>query len=261
MEQVKQLGERDRLPWLEPYREKQAERPATPPIRPRQAATVARRNYVPVPLWVLIFVGAGMLGLGGYFLGRQTVTDRAGASVTEQLPQATLPYHSLDALANEVEPPLPPPLSEVEKTAEAAPAVTTPAPASSVTSRTDRKATAKKRTTARRPVRRATKPAATRPRAQHRPRFVVRMSPPPVAGRAGQVIELGRFTSPRTADAVWRRAVWRYPYLGRLSKVVAPTRTNQPQPAFALRLGTGSRSHAQTLCRNLHSIGYPCAVV
>ena len=258
MIEVKQSGERDRLPWLEPYREAKA----PPPPRPRAATPVAasaRRSYVRVPMWLFIFLGAGVLGIGGYFIGRQTVANRAGPSVTAELPQATLPYHSLDELANEVEPPPPPPLSEVEKTAEAAPTVA-PAP-KSVSSPKVRKAAAKKRTTAGRPARRVARRAATRPTPPHRPRFVVRRSPPPVAGRAGQVIELGRFTSPRTADAVWRRAVWRYPYLGRLSKVVAPTRTSRPQPVFALRLGTGSRSHAQTLCRNLHSIGYPCAIV
>jgi hypothetical protein len=258
---VRQLGDTDRLPWLEPFKE-QGQRATTPGV-PSGSVAGAKRS-VSVPLWLIALLGAIAVAVAGYDNGRRASRPDAGASVTTELPQATLPYHSLEELANEEAPPPPPPANEVEKPTQAAPAATAIAPSARVT-----KPTPKPRPKAapvRKPAPRAKAPpkrtTPARPKATQpaRPRFVMRMSPPPVAGRPGQVIEIGRYTNPRIADAMWHRVIWRYPYLGRLSKTVIPTTTSR-QRVYALRLGTGSRSHARTLCRNLTSIGYPCAVV
>jgi hypothetical protein len=250
------MGDTDRLPWLEPYREKVQERVRTAPTAaPREAKTSPGGGYVRVPTWLLLLLGAAALGIAGYFIGR-SANPQSGQSITTELPQPTLPYHSLDELANEQDPPPPPAIEEVEQAAvpvaaPKAPVVREAAPKRTVT---------RPKATARKPATQAPV-AKPEPAPVRRPRFVMRYAPPPSAGRPGQVIEIGRYTDPRIADAMWRRAVWRYPYLGRLSKVVTPTPAANRRQVFALRLGTGSRSHARTLCRNLVSIGYPCAVV
>ncbi len=245
------VSDSDRLPWLEPYREPR-------PVRaPRPATTSAS---VRVPLWLLTAMGAGALVLGGYWAGRQGPSSAPSSTVTAPLPPATQPgssapesplaYPPVDVLAD---PPLPPPVSQLVSPRQVTPA--RPHIAKRRAAVSHRKAVHHQ---ASRVVRHAPK---VRPKPR-RPRFLLNMSPPPVAGKPGQVIELGRFVTPRAADAKWSNAVWRYPYLGRLTKVVAATAQGPGRrPVYALRLGAGSRSHAKILCRNLRSIGYSCAVV
>ncbi|QNN64436.1 hypothetical protein H9L12_08880 [Sphingomonas rhizophila] len=262
MSDVRQMGDTDRLPWLEPYRDRPRERAAPVPVAvARDSKAASAGHYVRVPMWLLLALGAVVLGVAGYFIGR-SANPQSGQSVTTELPQATLPYHSLDELANEQAPPPPPVVDEADPPAATVAAPVAKAPAPVVKKAAPKKAVSRSRTpkaTRQPPV---SAPVATPPPAPvQRPRFVMRYSPAPAAGRPGQVIEIGRYTNPRIADAMYRRAVWRYPYLGRLSKVVTPTATAGRRPVYALRLGTGSRSHARTLCRNLVSIGYPCAVV
>ncbi len=241
------VSDGDRLPWLEPYRE-----PRT--VRDSRPASPARS--VRVPLWLLAVLGAGALAVSGYWVGRQG--SAPGSSVTAPLPPATQPalsapastlaYPPVDVLAD---PPPPPPVSQL---------VPRHAAASHAVNR--RPAVSLKAAHRARPIVRHRHTAKAKPKPPPRPRFVLRMAPPPIAGKPGQVIELGRFISPRAADAKWSNAVWRYPYLGRLTKVVAPTAQGPGlRPVYALRLGAGSRSHARILCRNLISIGYRCSVV
>lgn len=236
------VSDSDRLPWLEPYREPGGEARAPP------SSKATRR----VPLWPLGLAGAAALVFGGYWIGRQDATQAPRSSVTAPLPP--LAYPPVEALADPPPPPLPRPVSQLKRR----PAVerTGSSPARRHLSSTSRKSPS---------AHHAARPrhkAKTVPKPPPRPRFVLRMSPPPVAGKTGQVIELGRFVTPRQADASWNRAVWRYPYLGRLTKVVAPERQGAGRPpVYALRLGAGSRRHARILCRNLIKIGYPCTVV
>ena len=236
----------DRLPWLEPYREPRtvsAPRPSAP------------ARSVKVPVWLLGVLGAGALAVGGYWVGRSD--SLPGSSVTAPLPPASQPassspasplaYPPVDALAD---PPPPPPVSQLAPARAASPPVV------------KRRAAASHRTAHRpRAVARHHHQAKAKPKPPPRPRFVLRMSPPPIAGKPGQVIELGRFVTARAADAKWTNAVWRYPYLGRLSKTVVPTSFGTHRRVYALRLGAQSRRNAKILCRNLISIGYPCAVV
>ena len=67
------------------------------------------------PEVVATILGAVVLGVAGYFIGR-SANPQSGQSVTTELPQATLPYHSLDELANEQAPPPPPVVDEDLKT-------------------------------------------------------------------------------------------------------------------------------------------------
>jgi hypothetical protein len=103
---------------------------------------------------------------------------------------------------------------------------------------------------------------AVRPvRAAPRPRIVA-ATPPPSAGGAGQVIDLGRYLSPRRADAAWRATIARYPYLAGLPKVVAPTAKVPGRPRlYRLQIGARSPNEARILCRNLITIGRPCTVM
>ncbi|MEO5808517.1 MAG: hypothetical protein ABIR51_00295 [Sphingomicrobium sp.] len=242
----------DRLPWLEPYREPRSGRAPRPPVP---------TPSVRVPLWLLGAVGAGALVLGGYWAGRLGPSSAPRSTVTAPLPPATQPGSSAPAstlayppVAVLADPPSPPPVSQLATRRQ----VESVRPHSA-----KRRAAATQRKAVHHQVRRAVRHTAkARPKPPRRPRFVLNMSPPPVAGRPGQVIELGRFISPRAADAKWSNAVWRYPYLGRLTKVVTPTSQGPGRrPVYALRLGAGSHSHAKILCRNLRRIGYPCAVV
>jgi hypothetical protein len=84
----------------------------------------------------------------------------------------------------------------------------------------------------------------------------------PSPGPAGQVIQLGAFTTPARASNAYQQRVARYPALGRMPRVVVPVITKPGgRILYVLRLGTTSRQQSKTVCRNLQRSGDHCLVI
>ena len=272
-------GDSDKLPWLEPYRERTAKPESPPP--PPAPVRIARPQRRGGSTALLGVVAALALGAGGYWFGRQTAPHEVinpQTTVIAPLPQSAapvqhpgdaLPYRSLDE-----QPPL------VAANPGEAPRL------SPTRAHRDRHAAHRNRPAVR-PQRQAPPPPPAappppKPRAIAPPTtptpaplalvplppptvvVVHRYSPPPPlsVGGPGEVIELGAFISRRTANAAFRRVARRYPYLGARPRVVSPfPRSAGWPPVYRLRLGTGSTRNAKILCRYIHSIGQRCSVV
>ena len=277
------VSDSDKLPWLEPYRERTTKpEPPVPPPAPVRTARPQRRGGSTALIGV---VAALALGAGGYWFGRQTAPHEVispQTTVIAPLPQSAapvqhpgdaLPYRSLDE-----QPPL------VAANPDEAPRL------SPTRAHRDRRAAHRNRPAFLRPQHQAPppppappppKPRAisppTMPTSTAKPAPMVVVPPPPPAavivhrysppptpsvGGPGEVIELGAFISRRTANAAFRRVVRRYPYLGTRPRVVSPfPRSAGWPPVYRLRLGTGSTRNARILCRYVHSIGQRCSVV
>ena len=263
------LGDGERLPWLEPYRE------AKPPPAARPLKAPVSKNAAPPRLRSGMLLGgvlaAGLLAAGSYWFGRETAPRdviRPQTTVIAPLPPAAmvqpqgeapaLPYRSLgdqpaEPVATQVAAPAPhriqPRLRHYAKPTvrihrHAVPPPPPPAPPQP------------------RVVAEAGAPVAPVTVAPVRPAPVRVAPPPPSVGKPGDVIELGVFISPRTARTALHRIVRRYPYLGTRPKMIL----SQPPAAgwphvYRLRLGTGSARNAKILCRYVHTIGKRCAVV
>jgi hypothetical protein len=238
-------ADEDRLPWLEPYRE--ARKPGKP---------LPRRGYgkpvsIGAALGLLLAVGGG-----GYWLGQQ---ERQPAA--PERPSATVA--------------LPParPAPEPVKVAEAPPAPAEPEavepapvePAKAERPKPVNKAAKKKRYTPRKKIRSAGTQrskfnavrAAQQRSAQRRawPRM-------PSPGPAGQVIQLGAFTTAYRANNAYRERIARYPLLARMPRVIVPVATKPDgRVLYVLRLGTTSRQQSKTVCRNLRRSGDHCLVI
>ena len=204
------------------------------------------------PALLLGLLLAAGLAFGGYWFGRQAAPD---STVTAPLPPASdagprLAYRSLDDRLTE--PPLPPPPpAEAEQ-----PAAQSKAPA-----RPKRRLIRAQPKNSHLAAVRRSQEAAARPRALTPPRPLIRTSSVPV-GKSGEVVLLGTFASPGLADSARARLVTRYPYLGTLPKVIAPLASGTGRrTVYQLKMGTGSRRNARTLCRYMLSIGRGCAVV
>ena len=233
------LIDTEKLPWLEPYRE-----PAPAPA-PRSFKPSRPRGKPGAPLAAWLGAGIAVVaiaGATGYWAGRGSGPAERGAA-----PVVTIPVAKVD--------PIPMPEAVVPEPAEQAdaPAPTVRATAPRSTVRQSQAATRPRASAARPPA-----PPATPPMPKV---MAIRFSAPPSAGRAGTVVDLGRYLSPALADSAYRVTVARYPYLARLTKVVAPQRPVAGQPQlYALNLGAGSARDARILCRNLVAIGRPCVV-
>lgn len=242
MQGVRPAANEDRLPWLEPYRE------TSKPGRP-----LPRRGYGK-PL--AAGVGAALLiavGAGGYWLGQQKgVQDQPRSSEVIALP-APRPQPVEVAEAP------PPPAPE--------PAATEPAPAKPVAAEKPRpvKKAAKRKPAPRKKIRSAgvenrrfkTVRAAQERRPASRP-----WPKMPSPGPAGQVIQLGAFSTPARANAAYGMRVARYPVLARMPRVVVPVITKPDgRRLYVLRLGTTSRQESRTVCRNLRRSGDHCLVI
>ena len=237
-------NDEERLPWLEPYRETMAAK-----------AKVARRSHgglVAVAGALAVLVAAG----GGYIIGQRA-------------PQASVP--STEIAVRPVTPSpatIPPPQPE-------APAVAGPLAEADVPHQPVRVARATPHRAARpvfrqRKIRTAgiesAKIRAVRAAQEHR------YAPPPIAyrpwpkmpspGPAGQVIQLGAFTSSARANAALRQRLARYPLFTRMPRVVVPVITRpRGQILYVLRLGTTSRQQSEIICRNLRASGDHCLVI
>jgi|GEM_PF-4722278 len=231
-------ADEDRLPWLESYRETKT------PGRPLPRRGYGRPVAIGAVAGLLIAVGAG-----GYWLGqREDATAPPRSSQTIALP-APKPAPVKVAEAPPPEPvaaePAPPP-AEVEK----------PKPV---------KKAAKRRKPPRKKIRSAgverSRLDAVRA-AQEREALRRPWPKMPSPGPAGQVIQLGAFSTPARANAAYYQRIARYKSLAQMPKVVVPVVTKPDgRVLYVLRLGTGSRQQSKTVCRNLRASGDHCLVI
>lgn len=237
----------DRLPWLEPYRE--TKKPGKP---------LPRRGYGKPFAYGL---GAALLisvGAGGYWLGQQDdAPSTSKSSETIALP----PPNPQPVQVAEAPPAEPAPVAE---TAPPEPAkVTKPAP---VKKKAARKRTPRKKirsagveTDRIKAVRAAQERAAPAPQPPAPARVWPKMPSP---GPAGQVIQLGAFTTAYRASNAYQARIARYPALARMPRVIVPVATKPDgRVLYVLRLGTSSRQQSKTVCRNLRRSGDHCLVI
>ena len=233
-------GDGDRLPWLEPYRESKA--PGMPLPRRGYGKPVAAG----VAIGLLLAVGGA-----GYWLGQ-----RSDQPPIEQ-PSATVavpPAKPAPVEVAEAPPPAPP---EAVQTAPVEPAAAVePKPAKKV---------AKRKSPPRKKIRTAgiQKTRLTAVRAAQERRALSHTWPKmPSPGPAGQVIQLGAFSTPGRAHAAYGARIARYPVLASIPKLVGPVVTKPDgRILYVLRLGTASRQQSRTLCRNLRDSGDHCLVI
>jgi hypothetical protein len=84
----------------------------------------------------------------------------------------------------------------------------------------------------------------------------------PSPGPAGQVIQLGAFTTVARASNAYQSRVARYPLLAQMPRVIVPVATKPTgRVLYVLRLGTTSRQQSKTVCRNLRRSGDHCLVI
>lgn len=239
-------ADEDRLPWLEPYRESKSTGKPLP-----------KRGYGRP---IVIGAGAALLiafGAGGYWLGqRMDQPSAARSSETIALP-APRPAPAPVAEA----PPLPPPAEVAEAGPAEAPKLSKPKPA---------RKKAVRRHVPRKKIRsagvekahieavRAAQEKRPTPPPPPRPAWPKMPSP----GPAGQVIQLGAFTTPTRANNAYRQRIARYPALARMPRVIVPVATKPGNRVlYVLRLGTASRQQSKMLCRNLRRSGDHCLVI
>ena len=235
-------GDDDRLPWLEPYRERKQ------PGRPSPARGSSRPLAFGAAVALALAAGAA-----GYWYGQRSDQAPAPSSTTVALappPAAPKPVEIAEA------PVQPPPVE---------PAVAEPAPAPEKAS----KPSPARKTAKRRPARKKIRTAGVDSRkidavraSQER---VARSRPwpkMPSPGPAGQVIQLGAFSTPARANNAYSTRIARYPALVRMPKVVVPVITKPDgRILYVLRLGTTSRQESKTVCRNLRVSGDHCLVI
>lgn len=239
-------ADEDRLPWLEPYKET---RLAAAP-KPRRGSGKGLLAGVAVVLLAAV-------GAGGYWLGQHKESPQLPTSQTLAVPPARPAPEPVEiAQAPEALP-----VADAGPTAE--PAAVEPAHP-------------KKAKSARKPVHHRSPPPRRKIRTagvEHARIDAVRAQQERIAksrpwpkmpspGPAGQVIQLGAFTTAARANNAWSMRVARYPVLGRMPKVVVPVITKPDgRILYVLRLGTGSRQQSKMVCRNLQRSGDHCLVI
>ena len=239
--QAARPGNDDRLPWLEPYRDTMAQK--------RRAARRSHGGLVALAgALILLVVAAG----AGYWLGQRS--DDA----PPRQPSATVA----------LPPPKPAPIEVATVTAPAAPEAAEPAPvepAAAEPPKPVKKAAKRKPAPRKKKIRSAgiqkTRLDAVRTaqERQARSRYWPKMPSP---GPAGQVIQLGAFSTPVRAHSAYSTRIARYPGLAAMPKVVVPVVTKPDgRILYVLRLGTTSRQQSKTVCRNLRASGDHCLVI
>jgi hypothetical protein len=229
-------ADEDRLPWLEPYRETMV-----------QKRRVARRSHGGLVAYagalILLFLAAG----AGYWYGQFSKSPTAPSQATTIALPAPRPEPVQMTEAPQIS----------ELVAEpATPVAETPRPA-------------KKEARHHAPPRRKIHSAGV----QHAKLDAVRaaqereaLSRPwpkmPSPGPAGQVIQLGAFTTAARANNAYVQRVARYKSLAGMPKVVVPVVTKPDgRILYVLRLGTTSRQQSKDVCRNLKASGDHCLVI
>jgi hypothetical protein len=244
--QASRPADEDRLPWLEPYRETMA-----------QEQRWARRAHGGLVAYAGALVLLIAAASAGYWFGQR------GEAPTVTSPSATVA--------------LPEPKSQPVKVAETASAEPLPivGQAQPEPAKVARHASVKKKSAMRKRARaRKIRSAgvetaqlnavrAAQERQAQPPKPVSQPWPKmPSPGPAGQVIQLGAFTTPIRANAAYSARVARYPLLGRMPRVIVPVATKPSgRVHYVLRLGTTSRQQSKTVCRNLRRSGDHCLVI
>ncbi len=239
----------DRLPWLEPYRDVTKAGVA----RPVATRSSPRRNGG------LIVAGIGALLVavgGGYWLGKlpDPSASRAPASVQppgeQPIVVAQAPQAPSQTSATEVAEPVKPKPGAVTASAKKA-TVTKSAPV-----RVHRGASRRERLK-RGPLENDQLASVLGKQGE------VRTWPKmPSPGPAGQVIQLGAFSSPSRAERAYLARAGRYPLLATMPKVIVPVVTKpRGEILYVLRLGTQSREQSTVVCRNLRNSGDHCLVI
>ena len=248
-------GDGERLPWLEPFKEP-ADKLAEARKRPAPAKPRRRTAWWPIAGVALL----AAVGGGGYWLGQQRGGDPAPA------PAADRPVVSRPPSPPPVEPLAQKPAEEPAATAVAEAPITEPAakPEARPQKPERRAERAKPRPTPRKAKLRS--PDTSRPsydRVVAKQREAARTWPKmPSPGPAGQVIQLGAFSTRARARAAYRQRVARYPLLAGMPQVVVPVITKpRGQVLYVLRLGTQSRQQSHIVCRNLRRSGDHCLVI
>lgn len=255
----------DRLPWLEPFGESERKR--------------ARK---PVPRTALVGLLIAFFGVGlavAFSLGYRVATPPAEPSASVIAAREPEQFAAV-----QVPPPAPAPRVETVAppvTVEP-PVAAAPKPKAATTKPVVKKARARAKAKApRRYAGKATRYAKRQPIL--RPFDLTRRPPPPPAApyrsqpppsptpsrthalRAptprGRVIQLGAYSTPKQADAAWRSLVWRYPYLGKKPKVIAPTPPVGGWQYYRLRLGTQTQAQSAVICQRLRARGQSCIVI
>ncbi len=233
-------GDGDRLPWLEPYRESKT------PGRPLPRRGYGKPVAAGVAIGLLLAVGGA-----GYWLGQR------GDQPPVEQPSATVA----------VPPARPAPVEVAEAPPPAAPEVAEPAPAEPAAAETPKpaKKAAKRKSPPRKKIRTAgvQKTRLNAVRAAQERRALSRPWPKmPSPGPAGQVIQLGAFSTPVRAHSAYSARIARYPSLATMPRVVVPVVTKPDgRVLYVLRLGTTSRQQSKTVCRNLRRSGDHCLVI
>ncbi len=231
-------ADEDRLPWLEPYKDAIASK-----------QRVARRSHGPLVAFVTALILIPMAVAAGFWFGQRS-----------SKPQPR-PSQIIAIAPPKVE--SPPVVSEVP---EAAPVAEAPParPKAKAAARPVRK-TVHHRAPPRRKIRTAGVERAHIDAVRARQEAVARSRPwprMPSPGPAGQVIQLGAFTTAARANNAYQLRLARYPLLGRMPKVVVPVFTKPGgRILYVLRLGTTSRQQSKTVCRNLQRSGDHCLVI
>ncbi|HET9354770.1 MAG TPA: SPOR domain-containing protein [Sphingomicrobium sp.] len=239
----------ERLPWLEPFSEPAARPSAARPkaVRP---APGPRSNG---PLWgmaVLLLVAAA--AGGGYWLGLKedvpapaAIAERRSAPAPVPAAPAELPgVNAVEATAEPEPEPTPEPVTKIEPPKKVAERAAPSPPRKAKLRRADTRRTQYDRVVAKQ-------------------REAVRTWPKmPSPGTAGQVIQLGAFSTRARAEAAYRERIARYPLLSGMPQVIVPVITKpRGQVLYVLRLGTQTREQSQVVCSNLRRSGDHCLVI
>jgi hypothetical protein len=238
-----QDADSERLPWLEPYKQPlQAQR--------RQAA----RSHGPLLAYAFGLVVLSAVGIGGYWLGQRADSQSELRPAENVRVAEAVAVSAPPVAAPQPEPEVLPPEPETE----VVPAVEAPKPVAKakVPARKVAKPIAKK-------VRHASTKRSQYDRVVAKQREAARTWPKmPSPGPAGQVIQLGAFSTRTRAQNAYRERLARYPVLSGMPLVIVPVIT-QPRGdvLYVLRLGTQSREQSNVVCRNLRTSGDHCLVI
>ncbi len=275
------VADSDKLPWLEPYRERGAKvEPVKAPAAKAPAAAKPTRRGGGTAL--LGIVGALALGGAGYWFGRETAPQEVftpQTTVIAPLPPSPIPVQrdgdlAYRSLGDDLAEPMVSEDLDIAPPPEPEPVAERPAPRPEPVARAVRETPPPPPPAPPPPRPRAIEPSTLPAPAPSVAAPIVTAAPlpapvvvhrnvtPAAVVSSNQTIELGAFISRKTANVAYKRVVRRYPYLGTRPKTITayPRSAGWP-PVYRLRLGTGSARNARTLCRYVRSIGQRCAVV
>lgn len=239
----------DRLPWLEPYRD--AAKKRVPSAASKSSQPRRRRGFI-VAVFVSLLIAVG----GGFWLGQLHV-----GSVRRE--PALVDQRKFEPIEVAQAPRISAPLVVEQETEENG-------PNTAVKARSSKKSQVKKSAPGliHRGLERREKLKRRPLEGEQLAKVLGKHSEVPVwpkmpsPGPAGQVIQLGAFSSPSRAESVYQARAGRYPILATMPKVVVPVMTKPGgEILYVLRLGTQSREQSTIVCSNLRDSGDHCLVI